>query len=66
MRKPFDETQQRTVPSTKRVRKLPGQPEGDYALVGFRTSWAKKAIGRELVTLEHEGGRWRVIGYVIQ
>jgi hypothetical protein len=57
---------QRTVLSTKLTRTLPGQPDGDYALVAFRTSWTGKTVGRELVSLEDEGARWRVIGYVIQ
>jgi hypothetical protein len=65
-RGPRGELVQRTVVSTKLTRTLPGQPDGDYALVAFRTSWTGKSVGRELVSLEYEGARWRVIGYVIQ
>ena len=65
-RGPLGETVQRTVMSTKLTRTLPGQPDGDYALVAFRSSWAGRSLGREFVSLEYEGGRWRVIGYVIQ
>ena len=66
VREPLGTVIQRTVTSTQLTRSLPGQPEGDYALVAFRTSWTNKSVGRELVSLEYEGGRWRVIGYVIQ
>jgi hypothetical protein len=65
-RGPLGELVQRTVVSTKLTRTLPGQPDGDYAIVAFRSSWAGRSLGRELVSLEVEGARWRVIGYVIQ
>ena len=65
-RGPLGQVTQRTVLATRLTRTLPGQPDGDYALVAFRTSWANKTVGRELVSLEFEGGAWRVIGYVIQ
>lgn len=66
VRGPLGEVTQRTVVSTQLTRSLSGQPDGDYALVAFRTSWSGKTVGRELVSLEYESGRWRVIGYVIQ
>ena len=66
VRGPLGEVTQRTVVSTQLTRTLSGQPDGDYALVAFRTSWSRKPVGRELVSLEYESGRWRVIGYVIQ
>ncbi len=65
-RQPLGDVTQRTVAATRLAGTLPGQPDGDYALVAFRTSWANKTVGRELVSLEFEGGAWRVIGYVIQ
>jgi Protein of unknown function (DUF4019) len=41
-------------------------PDGNYALVQFRTSFAQKEDGAESVTLElGADGAWRVIGYVI-
>jgi len=66
VRGPLGEVTQRTVLATRLARTLPGQPDGDYALVAFRTSWTNKSIGRELVSLEFERNAWRVIGYVIQ
>jgi len=57
---------QRTVVSTQFAKKLKDQPDGDYALITFRTSWTNKTVGRELVSLERVGGKWLVVGYVIQ
>ena len=57
---------QRTVNQSTFTTKLPGQPDSDYALIAYRTSWANKSVGRELVTLERVGGKWQVVGYVIQ
>ena len=40
---------------------------GEYALLGFRTSFAKQLDARETVTLERESdGVWRVIGYFVR
>jgi len=48
------------------TRQIPGAPDGDYALLEFRTSFAKKTNSRETVTLEREADdTWRVIGYFI-
>ena len=58
---------QRTVTQTALQRSLPGMPEGDYALLQFRTSFAKQTEAGESVTLEREAdGAWRVIGYFIK
>ena len=57
---------QRTVVSTQFSTKLKDQPDGDYVLIAFRTSWTNKTVGRELVSLERVGGKWLVVGYVIQ
>jgi hypothetical protein len=66
VRFPLGAVVQRTVNQTVFTKKLPGQPDGDYALIAFRTSWANKAVGRELLTLERADGKWQVAGYVIQ
>jgi len=66
VRGPLGETTARTIESTRFAKSLPGFPEGDYAVVVFRTTFAKKPMtGRETVTLELEGGAWRVVGYAI-
>ena len=43
---------------------LPAPPDG-YEVVKFRTSFANKADAVETVTLENEGGSWRVVGVTI-
>ena len=44
---------------------LPAPPDG-YEVVKFRTSFARKAEATETVTLERDGGRWRVVGATIR
>jgi len=57
----------RTVLSTQFSTKMPKAPDGDYALVIFRTAFAKKVDVRETVTLSHEpDGVWRVVGYMVR
>jgi hypothetical protein len=66
-RAPLGALDQRSTLSTQLANKLPDGPEGDFALVLFRTSFAHKADSRETVTLEREGdGAWHVIGYFIR
>lgn len=57
----------RTVVRSTFQTTLPGAPDGDYALVLFRTSFAKATDAAETVTLEREpDGAWRVVGYFIR
>ncbi len=66
-RTPLGATVQRSMLSTELMNKLPDGPEGTFALVAFRTSFAHKTDSRETVTLEREAdGAWRVIGYFIR
>jgi hypothetical protein len=66
-RDPFGALAQRTVLSTTFATSFPGAPDGNYAIVLFRTSFAKKTDASETVTLEREAdGAWRVVGYVIR
>ncbi|HZQ60782.1 MAG TPA: DUF4019 domain-containing protein [Casimicrobiaceae bacterium] len=66
-REPFGAVQQRAAISTSFRNDLPGAPDGQYALLQFRTAFAKKSEGHESVTLELESdGKWRVIGYFIR
>jgi hypothetical protein len=67
VRAPLGALTRRSMLKTTFTRSFPGVPEGDYALVLFRTSFERKADGDETVTLERESdGRWRVIGYVVR
>lgn len=67
-RAPLGALEQRTIFNTTFDKKLPeGGPEGEYALVMYRTAFAKKTDSVETITLEREkDGVWRVIGYFIR
>lgn len=66
-RGPFGKTLQRASVSTAFSRQFQGVPDGDYALLVYRTAFEKKSEGHESVTLEREAdGQWRVIGYFIR
>jgi hypothetical protein len=65
-RKTFGPVLQRAVVSTQLTRTLQGLPDGDYATLVFRTSFAKKDIAQEVVTLEFTRNAWYVVGYIIK
>ena len=67
VRDPLGKLDQRSVLSTNFATSFPGAPDGNYAIVLFRTSFAKKADAAESVTLQREpDGAWRVVGYFIR
>jgi hypothetical protein len=67
VRPPLGALSQRAQLSTQFRKNIPGAPDGEYAIVVFRTTFAKKMDARETLTLEREpDGVWRVIGYLIQ
>jgi hypothetical protein len=66
-RAPRGKLVQRTLVQTTFTKQLPGAPEGDYAMLLFRTVFEKEADAGETVTLEREkDGAWRVVGYFIR
>lgn len=66
-RGPRGSMQQRALVRTRFEKALRGQPEGDYAILLFRTVFEKQAGTAEAVTLEREpDGIWRVVGYSIR
>ena len=67
-RAPLGALEQRTTFETSFDKALPGGgPSGEFALVMYRTVFAKKTESTETVTLERErDGTWRVIGYFIR
>jgi hypothetical protein len=66
VRPPMGALLERSLLSTQFTRSFSGAPEGDYAVLVFRSSFANKAESRETMTLEHEAdGNWRVVGYLI-
>ena len=67
VRPPLGALSQRGLLATQFRRSIPGAADGDYAIVVFRTTFAKKMDARETLTLEREpDGVWRVIGYFIR
>ena len=48
------------------MKALPGAPDGDYAIVHFKTKFAKKADAKETVTMMMDGGKWKSAGYFIK
>lgn len=66
LRAPFGPAEARTVALTHFDTRFPNLPDGDYALVQFRTSFKGKDYSGETVNLEHEDTGWRVIGYFIR
>ena len=66
VRTPRGAVAQRAVVSTRFEKSFPGAPDGDYAIVVFRTAFAKHAEGGETVVLESEPDAvWRVVGYSV-
>lgn len=45
---------------------LPGAPDGDYAVLRFRSTFEHKAETVETVTLIREAGKLKCVGYFIQ
>jgi hypothetical protein len=68
VRLPLGAVVQRTLLSTQFTQALPDSAqEGDFAILLYRTTFAKKSDGSESVTLERgSGGVWRVVGYLIR
>jgi hypothetical protein len=67
VRPPLGAAVERSMLSTQFTTTFQGAPDGEYALLVFRTSFANKTDSRETVTLVREpDGVWRVIGYYIR
>ncbi len=67
LRVPLGAMQTRTLHETSFARVIPGLPDGDYALLRFRTIFAGKPDAEESVTLVRDDtGAWQVVGYVIR
>jgi hypothetical protein len=45
---------------------LPGAPDGDYVTVHYISDFEKNPAADELVTLVHQDGTWRPIGYLLK
>ncbi|HEY4075509.1 MAG TPA: DUF4019 domain-containing protein [Rhizomicrobium sp.] len=65
-RDPLGTVQSRNVQDVQFVSSLPGAPDGQYAVIQFKTNFANKANVIETVTLVRENGIWKDAGYFIR
>jgi Protein of unknown function (DUF4019) len=66
-RGPLGELVSRDLQSTTYTSELPGAPDGEYVVIQFKTSFAKKKNAVETVTpMKDPDGKWRVSGYYIR
>ena len=67
-RKPFGKLASRNRERFARTHKIPGAPDGDYAIIQFTATFAngKRALEEVTWMLDTDGGTWRVSGYYIR
>jgi hypothetical protein len=66
-RGPLGNLVSRKVKSRQYATSLPGAPDGEYVVIQFSTSFAKKKSAIETVTpMKDPDGVWRVSGYYIK
>lgn len=67
-RKPFGKLASRNRERFARTHKIPGAPDGDYAIIEFSANFenGKRAVEQVTWMLDNDGGIWRVSGYYIR
>jgi hypothetical protein len=66
-RKPFGKLKSRTEERFARAHSMPNGPDGDYAVVDFKSSFANgKKATEQLVWFHEDDQVWRIAGYYIQ
>jgi hypothetical protein len=66
-RDPLGSLVSRKVQSKQYATSLPGAPDGEYVVIQFQASFAKKQTAIETVTpMKDADGTWRVSGYFIK
>ena len=67
VRKPLGRVVSRRLYSQEVRDSLPGAPDGRYTVLKFDTSFERKRVSREMLTLvQVPDRRWRVVGYFIR
>jgi hypothetical protein len=66
VRAPLGKLVSRKQQSITFAKSLPGAPDGSYAVIVFRASYANKASAIETLTLMVDGDKWRAAGYFIR
>lgn len=64
-RKPLGALKSRQVVDQRIAKDPKGLPAGDYIVMVYKTTFAKKADATELVTLFFQDGSWHVLTYQI-
>jgi hypothetical protein len=63
----FGAVKERTFVGARAVEPKKDDPQGTFLVLGFRTDFATRKQGQEMVTVEREAdGKWRVVGYLMQ
>jgi hypothetical protein len=66
-RQPLGKTTSQKLKSVKYTKTLPGAPDGEYVVIQYQTSFAKKKSAVETVTpMLDNDGKWKVSGYYIK
>ena len=65
VREPLGAVLQRTLYTVTYSNTAPGLPDGKYAIVEYRSRFARKLVAGETVWLDFEDNHWLVIGYLI-
>lgn len=66
-RQSLGKTTSRKLKSAKYTKTLPGAPDGEYVVIQYKTSFAKKKSAVETVTpMLDNDGKWKVSGYYIK
>ena len=65
-REPFGAPVSRKLLRVSFAKALPGAPDGEYAVLQFQTSFAKKADSVETVTFMLDDGKWKSAGFFIR
>ena len=66
-RQPLGKMTSRKLKSAKYTKTLPGAPDGEYVVIQYQTSFAKKKSAVETITpMLDSDGKWKVSGYYIK
>ena len=66
VRQPLGKVISRSIKNAVEHTSLPGVPDGQYCVITFITSFARKQTSLETVTLVESNNDWRVVGYFIK
>jgi hypothetical protein len=66
VREPLGSLNSRRLLTVRFAKTLPGAPDGDYAVLQFRSSFTHKAAAIETITLVLDDGQLRAVGYFIK